>query len=179
MAERLLDRAMTDAFGPAGAGLLYSHSAGTGGWHAGGPMEPAAHRELTRRGGDPAGFTARKLLGEHVDGSGLVLTATADQWEHVTALRPDAAPRTFVLGEFGRLLKRVDEAALPPAGTDVDTVYRRGVAVVEAADGARAGALPEPSDDLDDPYGGSSRLFARIGEEIEQAVVPFAALLRG
>ena len=179
MAERLLARAMTDRFGPAGADLLCSHSAGTGGWHVGQPMDSSARRELIRRGGSPDGFAARRLLGEHIDAADLVLTATADQLEYALGLRPDAAGRSFVLGEFGRLLKRVDEAALPAAAATLDAVYERGVAIVEALDAARGGAVPEPSDDLDDPYGGNARLFSRIGEEVEQAVVPFVALLHG
>jgi protein-tyrosine phosphatase len=179
MAERLLARAMADRFGPAGADLLYSHSAGTGGWHVGQSMDSSARRELTRRGGDPSRFAARRLRSEYVDASDLVLTATADHQDHAVSLRPDAAGRVFVLGQFGRLLKRVDPDRLPPAAATAEAVLARGVAIVEAADAARAGAPPEPADDLDDPYGGSGGLFTRIGAEIEDALVPFVALLHG
>ena len=57
------------------------------------------------------------------------------------ALRPDAAARTFVLGEFGRLLAAVDAAALPPADATPEAVYARGVALVAAAARRPAGRL--------------------------------------
>ncbi len=123
MAERLLTLAVADRLArrevdPARAEeLLHSHSAGTGGWHAGEEMNPPAARQVTNRGGDTAGFAARKLRSDHIDAADLVLTATADQQEYVTALRPDAAARTFVLGEFGRLLAALDPAGLPAPPT--------------------------------------------------------------
>jgi protein-tyrosine phosphatase len=159
--------------------LLLSHSAGTGGWHAGEPMNPPAARELRRRGGDDAGFAARRLLGEHVDASDLVLTATAEQVDFVVGLRPDAQPRTFVFGEFGRLVSIVDTAALPPPGVEPDRVYARGVAIVEAVDAARAGASPEPSDELDDPWGRGDSVFQRVAGEIDATVRPFVEVLLG
>ena len=110
MAERLLALRRPGAAGPArrrpgrADELLHSHSAGTGGWHAGEEMNPPAARQVAARGGDVDGFAARKLRSDLIDAADLVLTATADQQEYVVALRPDAAARTFVLGEFGRLL---------------------------------------------------------------------------
>src|SRR5690348_8345302 len=122
MAERLLVAA-------AGDGELLVHSAGTGGWHEGAPMDRSAARQVLARGGDVAGFRARKLRGDHIDASDLILTATAEQVEFVLSLRPDAAARTFVLGEFGRLLASIDVDALPSG-----PVYDRGVALVEAVE---------------------------------------------
>ena len=188
MAERLLDRAVrdraaalasADAGDPAGVpdDLVRSVSAGTGGWHAGEEMNPPAARQVRARGGDPAGFAARKLLSEHIDAADLVLTATSDQQEYVVALRPDAAARTFVLGEFGRLLPAVDPKRLPDGEVTPDAVYARGEAVVAAADGARRGALPLPGDDLDDPWGRGDQTFTRVADEIEETVVPLARLL--
>src|SRR5215218_6314802 len=97
MAERLFIQALGDQ--------VHSHSAGTGGWHEGEEMNPPAAREVRARGADPDGFSARKLRADQIESADLILTATADQYDYVTALRPDAAERTFVLGEFGRLLK--------------------------------------------------------------------------
>ena len=179
MAERLLLLAVRERVGDKADTLVYSHSAGTGGWHAGEPMNPPAARELRRRGGDDAGFAARRLLGEHVDAADLVLTATAEQVDFVVGLRPDAGPRTFVFGEFGRLLSTVDGAALPPAAPEPDAVYARGVAIVEAADMARAGVPPEPADELDDPWGRGDSVFTRVAGEIDATVWPFAAVLLG
>ncbi|EEP71426.1 phosphotyrosine protein phosphatase [Micromonospora sp. ATCC 39149] len=183
MAERLLALAVRErltrrGIDPIGAdGLLHSHSAGTGGWHAGEEMNPPAARQVVSRGGDVDGFAARKLRSDLIDAADLVLTATADQQEYVVALRPDAAPRTFVLGEFGRLLAAVDAAGLPPADATGDAVYARGVALVAAAHAARQGAAPLHTDDLDDPWGRGDQCFSRVADEIEETVHPLAAAL--
>jgi protein-tyrosine phosphatase len=184
MAERLLDRAIRDrvkslvpAPGDDADRLVRSHSAGTGGWHAGEEMNPPASRQVRSRGGDVDGFEARKLRGDHIDEADLVLTATADQLDYVVALRPDASARTFVLGEFGRLLAGLDTAGLPAAEPEPDAVYARGVAIVAAVHARRAGEVALATDDLDDPWGRGDQTFTRIGDEIEDAVVPFATLL--
>ncbi|MEU6076152.1 phosphotyrosine protein phosphatase [Micromonospora sp. NPDC047074] len=183
MAERLLALAVGERLArrevdPARADeLLHSHSSGTGGWHAGEEMNPPAARQVTTRGGSVTGFAARKLRSDQIDAADLVLTATADQQEYVVALRPDAASRTFVLGEFGRLLARVDAAGLPPAEVTPDAVYARGVALVEAAHAAREDATPLPTDDLDDPWGRGDQCFSRVADEIEETVHPLAAAL--
>ncbi|MEV6813239.1 phosphotyrosine protein phosphatase [Micromonospora sp. NPDC051296] len=183
MAERLLSLAVGERLArrdvdPARADeLLHSHSAGTGGWHAGEEMNPPAARQVTTRGGSVAGFAARKLRSDHIDAADLVLTATADQLEYVVALRPDAVSRTFVLGEFGRLLAALDPAALPPAEATPEAVYARGAALVEAAHAARQGTTPLPTDDLDDPWGRGDQCFSRVADEIEETVHPLAAVL--
>ena len=122
--------------------------------------------------------------------SDLVLCATAEQVEDVRELRPEAIHRTFVLGEFGRLLGRVDLGVLPPAGAAPDSAYARGVALVVAVDAARGGGAvwgsdgqrrerSRPSDDLADPWGLSEREFTRVADEIELTVRPLAAALTG
>jgi protein-tyrosine phosphatase len=183
IAERMLVKAVQDrvaALVPASGtadDLLFSHSAGTGGWHEGEGMNPPAARLVTARGGSVDGFAARKLRSEHIDAADLILTATADQAEYVVALRPDAAARTFVLGEFGRLLTSVDVSVLPPAAPTPEAVFSRGVALVEAVSAARGDAEPLESDDLDDPWGRGDQTFTRIGDEIDHAVHPLAAIL--
>ncbi|MEU1400553.1 phosphotyrosine protein phosphatase [Micromonospora zamorensis] len=183
MAERLLALAVRErltrrAEDPARAEeLVHSHSAGTGGWHAGEEMNPPAARQVTGRGGDVEGFAARKLRSDHIDAADLVLTATADQQEYVVALRPDAAARTFVLGEFGRLLAAVDATALPPGDATPEAVYARGVALVAAAHDVRMGASALPTDDLDDPWGRGDQCFSRVADEIEETVHPLAGAL--
>ncbi|MBG6069919.1 phosphotyrosine protein phosphatase [Micromonospora ureilytica] len=183
MAERLLALAVRErltrrAQDPAQAEeLVHSHSAGTGGWHAGEEMNPPAARQVTGRGGEVEGFAARKLRSDHIDAADLVLTATADQQEYVVALRPDAAARTFVLGEFGRLLAAVDAAALPSGDATPEAVYARGVALVAAAHDARLGASALATDDLDDPWGRGDQCFSRVADEIEETVHPLAGAL--
>jgi len=169
MAERLL---VADALALGGSdGELYVHGAGTGGWHAGEPMDPQAARQVLARGGSVEGFKARRLLAEHIDASDLVLTATIEQVEFVLELRPDAAARTFVFGEFGRLIRAV---APPPGGTGV---HERGVALVEAADRARAGRPARPGDELDDPWGRADSYFSRVADEIRATTRPLAEAL--
>ena len=177
MAERLLTRAVRDRAGDPAEKLVRSVSAGTGGWHEGEEMNPPAARQVRARGGSVDGFAARKLRGDFIDEADLILTATADQYDYVLALRPDARSRTFVLGEFGRLLAGVDPAALPRADAGAESVHARGVAIVEAADRLRGDEPPRPGDDLDDPWGRGDQTFQRIGDEIEDSTVPFAALL--
>jgi protein-tyrosine phosphatase len=181
MAERLLDRAVRDRLGAehgsSGADLVRSVSAGTGGWHEGEEMNPPAARQVRSRGGSIDGFEARKLRGDFLDDADLILTATADQYDYVVALRPEAADRTFVLGEFGRLIGSIDPATLPPAGADAEAVRARGEAIVAAVARLRDGDGPRPGDDLDDPWGRGDQTFLRIGDEIEDTTVPFAALL--
>ena len=176
-AERLLTRAVRDRAPDASEPLVRSLSAGIGGWHEGEEMNPPAARQVRARGGATTGFAARKLRGDFIDEADLVLTATADQYDYVVALRPDAAARTFVLGEFGRLLAGVDAAALPAAEPKPDAVRARGVALVEQVHALRAGELAQPADDLDDPWGRGDQTFTRIGDEIEDTTVPFATLL--
>jgi protein-tyrosine phosphatase len=177
MAERLLTRAVRDRAGDPAEKLVRSVSAGTGGWHEGEEMNPPAARQVLGRGGSVDGFAARKLRGDFIDEADLILTATADQFDYVVALRPDARSRTFVLGEFGRLLAGVDPATLPMADAGVESVHARGVAIVEAVDRLRGDEPPLPGDDLDDPWGRGDQTFQRIGDEIEDSTVPFATLL--
>lgn len=180
MAERLLDRAVVEALDGDAAlasALVHSHSAGTGGWHAGEAMNPPAARQVRARGGDETRFAARRLRSEHVDSADLVLCATADQQLYVRALRPDAASRTFVLGEFGRLLARLDMTGLPPSGPTPEAVYARGVALVTAANALRGGVAPAEGDDLDDPWGRGEKTFTRVADEIEDTLRPLATAL--
>ena len=184
MAERLTVVAARDLVGDKADDLLYVHSVGTGGWHAGDPMDASAARQVRQRGGEPDGFAARRLRAEHVDAADLVLTATAEQQQFVLSLRPDAAERTFVLGEFGRLLGVASPAGgpaggvgLPPFAPAPEAVHARGVALVAAVQELRGGRPPRPGDDLDDPWGRGDRYFSRVADEIEQTVRPLVAAL--
>ena len=177
MAERLLVRAVRERVGDKAESLILTDSAGTGGWHAGEAMNPPAAREVLRRGGQDHGFAARKLLGEHVEAADLILTATAEQVDYAVALRADAAGRTFVLGEFGRLLAGLDPAGLPAYAAEPEAVYDRGVALVEAVDRLRNGQPPRATDDLDDPWGRGDVFFTRVADEIDTTVRALAAVL--
>jgi protein-tyrosine phosphatase len=175
MAERLLlldvqqRLAKIDA-GADVAALLRSTSAGTGGWHEGEQMNPPAARQIRLRGGNPDGFAARKLRTAHLADADLILTATADQLDYVLALLPEAAGRTFVMGHLARLLPSLDVSALPPLSTEPQGFAERAAAVVAAADRARGNEQPLASDDLDDPWGRGDQTFARVGDDIDEAM---------
>jgi protein-tyrosine phosphatase len=178
MSERLLRFRAAELVGEDRVdALLHSHSTGTGGWHVGQAMNPPAARLLRSRGIDPSGFVARRLAAEHIEASDLILTATGAQTAYVLSLRPDAASRTFVLGEFGRLLRQVDVAQLPPFAPEPEAVYARGVALVDLVDRARKGAEPHYDDDLDDPYGMDADYFTDIADQIDATVRPLAGVL--
>jgi protein-tyrosine phosphatase len=177
MAERLLVLAAREHVGDRVGDLLLVHGAGTGGWHVGAGMDAGAALQVRSRGGDPDRFAARKLSGDFIEYSDLILTATGEQSQFVQGLRPDAAERTFVLGELGRLLPSVDLNTLPPFAPHPDAVYARGAALVEAVAKVRGDRRPRPADDLDDPWGRADSYFARVADEIEATVRPLAAAL--
>ena len=141
-------------------------------------MNPPAARQVRARGGSADGFAARKLRGDLIDEADLILTATADQYDYVVALRPDAAARTFVLGEFGRLLGRGrrGRAARRPSRNPTRCTPAAWPSS-RRSHRLRAGEPPLPGDDLDDPWGRGDQTFQRIGDEIEDTTVPFATLL--
>jgi protein-tyrosine phosphatase len=181
MAERLLvaaaRRLVDDRHQVTLDHLLLVHGAGTGGWHVGAAMDPGAARQVTARGGDPAGFAARQIDAAAIESSDLILTATIDQRGYVGSIVPDAIERTFVLGEFGRLLRGLDPTGLPPFAFDPHAVHARGVAIVAAAAKLRAGEEPRPDDEIDDPYGRTNSYFAEVADTIEATTTPFARLL--
>jgi protein-tyrosine phosphatase len=134
-------------------------SAGTWG-HTGSPMEAYALSTLSSYDVDGAAFTARELVAEHVVAADLVLGATREHRAAAVVLHPRAAPRTFTLREFARLVSVVDPTDLPTG----DPVERARALVVAAA--ANRGLVPPPrpsDDDLADPYQAPASAFAACG----------------
>jgi protein-tyrosine phosphatase len=175
MAERLLVLAARQRLAKLNAAadvddLLRSASSGTGGWHEGEGMNPPAARQILLRGGSVDGFAARKLRTAHLAEADLILTATGDQLDYVHALLPEVARRTFVLGHLSRLLPGVDPAELPPAGTEPSAFAGRAAELVAVVDRLRGDTPALPEDDLDDPWGRGDQTFARIADEIDEAV---------
>ncbi|WP_373317960.1 arsenate reductase/protein-tyrosine-phosphatase family protein [Virgisporangium aliadipatigenens] len=177
MAERLTVLAARELVGDLASELLLVHGAGTGGWHVGSGMDPSAARQVRARGGDAERFAARKLASDLIEASDLILTATGEQREFAQEMRPDAAARTFVLGEFGRLLRDVDLDPLPAFAPTAEAVEARGVALVEAVAKLRGDRPPLPQDDLDDPWGRGDSYFSRVADEIEATVGPLTRAL--
>jgi protein-tyrosine phosphatase len=173
MAERLLLLAARQRLAKLDAAadlndLLRSTSAGTGGWHEGEEMNPPAARQILLRGGSVDGFTARKLRTAHLVEADLIVTATGDQLDYVHALLPDVAGRTFVLGHLSRLLPGV--GGLPPVSIEPAAFADRATELVTAADRVRGDVPAMPEDDLDDPWGRGDQTFARIADDIDDAM---------
>ena len=71
-------------------------------------MSEHAAAELVGYGGDPAGFAARQISQEIVEGSDLVLTATRSLRSDLLAEVPTALRRTFTVLEFAALLEQAE-----------------------------------------------------------------------
>ncbi|GLZ75917.1 hypothetical protein Afil01_07240 [Actinorhabdospora filicis] len=174
MSERLLVARLREHVGDGVDELLLSHSCGLGGWHAGEGMTEATAKELRERGGTDEGFRSRQITRDMLDISDLIITATSEQVEYIAAHYPQALPRTFLVRHLGALLEHVDATALPPFAATPEAVQERGVAIVAAADAVRDKA---PESELDDPWGLDSATYRRIGDELDETLIPFARLL--
>lgn len=174
IAERLMRHGLAQRLG-AGADAILVESAGTWG-HEGAPMEVHAAAVLAEHGADPAEFTGRELLDDHVIDADLVLTATRDHRAQVISMGHAAGLRTFTLKEFTRLVRAIDPATLPDG-----SVTERARSLVRAAAALRGWLLaPSPdADEVHDPYGAPISYFRSIGEEIHDALDPVVTALTG
>ncbi|GAA3446662.1 low molecular weight protein-tyrosine-phosphatase [Planomonospora venezuelensis] len=113
MAEVVLRRTLADH---GLDGLVAVDSAGTGGWHRGGPMDERAAETLAEHGYDGSAHRARQFLEEWYGEVDLVL---AMDRENLRALRRLAPPGADV-----RLFRSFDPAA--PEGAEVPDPYYGG-----------------------------------------------------
>jgi protein-tyrosine phosphatase len=165
IAERLTRHGLARRLGAAAASF-HVESAGTWG-HDGSPMEPFALQVLREYGVAADDFVGRELTAEHILVADLVLTATRDHEDQVLSIDRYAGRRTFPLTEFARLVRSVDQGALP-AG---DPAARAG-ALVDAADALRR-RLPAAGpydDDIPDPLGSPLHVYRLCGECIADVV---------
>jgi protein-tyrosine phosphatase len=126
--------------------------------------EPMA-RLLRARGVDPGGFSARQLHPSAVREAAVVLTMTAAQRRAVVSSVPSAVRRAFTLREFASIAELVGIDRLP--GDPAERV----AGVLSAAPGARTSrVLSDRDDDIEDPYGRSSEVFAQVFAAIEAEV---------
>lgn len=174
MAERLLALRVAQRAGENADDLVFSHSCGIGSWHVGEKMNPPAARELRSRGGSDAGFRARHIARDQIEISDVILTATSEQYEYIAETFGDALPRTFLVRHFGRIVSGIDPESLPPSDGSPEQVYARGIALVAEADKRRD---TRDADPLDDPWGSDRATFARIGDEIDEALSPVVGAL--
>ncbi|MEV0645562.1 phosphotyrosine protein phosphatase [Phytomonospora sp. NPDC050363] len=179
MSERLLVLRLREALGDDAErvdDLLLSHSCGLGSWHVGEGMTEATADVLRERGGEGEGFRSRQIGSDKVDISDLILTATTEQVDYIRYNHPEALERTFLVRHFAALLDHVDERTLPAFDPEPEAFQARGVAIVKAVDALRDRG---EESELDDPWGLDLTTYRRIADELDAALVPFAALLTG
>ena len=145
-----------------GAGVAVS-SAGLAA-RAGEPVAAAMAGLLAAGGFDTTGFAARQLEPAALRSAGLVLTMTAAQRSAVVTSAPAVVRRAFTLREVAELARLA--GALP----DVQHPADRLAALVAAAPRLRAVRTWPRDDDVEDPYGRSDEVFARVLARIEAAV---------
>ncbi|MEU8385367.1 low molecular weight protein-tyrosine-phosphatase [Streptosporangium sp. NPDC048865] len=110
MAEVVLRKALDDH----GLGdLVTVDSAGTGGWHQGGPMDARAARTLSDHGYDGSAHRARQFLSDWYDRVDLVLAMDSHNLGALRRLAPEGADV--------RLFRSFDPAA--PEGAEVPDPY--------------------------------------------------------
>jgi protein-tyrosine phosphatase len=167
-----VERLLAHALGPeAGVGV------GSAGVRAvvGAPMSAPMVELVEAAGASAAGFTARQVTAPLVKNADLVLALTGSHRAALVELVPAAVRRTFTVRELARLLADVDPAALPSG-----PVPERLAALVPLAAAQRGHRTADArEDDVVDPYGGGSRLYALAFGQLEPAVRAIAGHLLG
>ena len=113
-------------------------SAGTGGWHVGGPMDDRAAALLTRRGYDATRHRAQQFGAAWFDEYDLVLAMDRSNYADITALGPATQVRMF--RDFDPLCQGAGDRDVPDpyfGGADgfthvLATIERTADALVEA-----------------------------------------------
>jgi protein-tyrosine phosphatase len=134
-------------------------------------MHPDTVRALAELDVDAGGHVARSLTERRVVQADLVLTVAHTQTRHVTALRPEAARRTFALPELVRL-------AAGLAGDVPPTVSER-VAALDALRPVTGGAsvLDGPGAAVEDPAGGGYADHRRMVRLLDGLTLQVARVL--
>ena len=165
LAERLGRAHLDEVMGP-GAARVRLSSAGTGGV-VDEPMHPFSALVLSGLGGDPAGFSGRRLEAGHVEEADLVLTMTRKHRRDTLGLAPRALAKTFTLREAVDLARTVD--AVPGDGEEGAA---RARAVVARMAAARSHRRSGEDDDVPDPIGRPVEIHQDVGEAIAEALLP-------
>lgn len=163
VAERLLQREMDASLG---CGQVDVRSAGTRGL-TGSPVEARASEQLLRLGGDPSGFSARRLEPETLSDADLVLAMTRDVRAEALRLQPRAMRRTFTLLEFSQLCRFAIEVNAP-----VDSA----TAMIAFAARHRSEAA-FVSQDVPDPIGRSADVHREVADLISANIGVVSALM--
>jgi low molecular weight protein-tyrosine phosphatase len=161
IAERLAVDGLCARLGE-GAASFGVTSAGTAGV-SGAPIHPLTANVLGRFGVPGAGLTSRRLTERDIDWADLILSVGREHRDRITAMRPRASQRAYLLREFARLV-----GAVP--GNALDPVHRAHDVVAAAA--RMRGRVPyvEPGeDDIPDPRP-TYKAFAGCADAIHLAL---------
>jgi protein-tyrosine-phosphatase len=138
-------------------------SAGTRGY-VDAPVDPPMAAELSRRGVNPDGFRSRRLDMRLVAAADLVLTAETSHRQFILDERPELFRRVLTLGQAARIF---EQAGAGLEGRTLAEVLRKEFVV------------PDPADDVSDPYGRGGEAAARAAEQIESHVRRVIGFLTG
>lgn len=139
-------------------------------------MDAGSRDTLQRSGVDADGFSARDLTADLVAGADLVIAAAREHRGAAARLHPAAMGRIFTLRDLADLLTGVTVDDL--AASAGEATWVRQVAVTASR---RRGLVPARQEGVDvtDPIGGPPSMFARMAEEVDDALVPVVRALRG
>jgi len=142
-------------------------SVGTIGWN-GYPATPHAVEVLAERGIDLRSHISRKINRDDVDRSDLIIAMTRKHGWAVAAHDPEAATRTFLLGEVTRLAR-----AQPRNGDSV-----RDWAETLARSRKPDRPMGHAADEIHDPVGESIEVYRATAAVLDRSLGELAAALR-
>lgn len=143
----------------AGRDDLTAHSAGTRAM-VGYGVEPTAALVLQQLGGDPEGFSARRLTSAIAEDADMIITMSERHRSQVIQLAPRKMRVTFTLREAARL----QEAS--------------GAHTVAELAAARTQETASGPEDIVDPIGRDEETFVAVGTEIADLLLPLLGRLR-
>ena len=166
LAERLGRAYLDELLGPGAASVELS-SAGTAAV-VDNPMHPSSALVLSGLGGDPTGFSARRLDSHHVEDADLGLTMTREHRRGALGIAPRALAKTFTVREAADLV----EAAADAVPVDAAQPAARARTLVARMAAARSHRRSGESDDISDPIGRPAEVHQAVGEAIAAALLP-------
>ena len=149
---------------------LHVSSAGILGWNSSGATDHTL-TALAERGILLEGHISRKISFDLIDDAALVLTMTNDHADAIRLRRPQAAPRTWVLGQLVRLGERHRSEGRPRREQDFDA----WLASIDPLRDSRRRALPR--DEIRDPLGEPLPAYRELAAHLDDLTARLSALI--
>ena len=165
VAERLLMMRLTHLLGDTADRVAVS-SAGVQAV-VGHPIDVHAAAELTRLGGDPAGFAATQLTRPLVEAADLVLTATSQLRSRALEEAPRALRRTFTLREFAAF------------AVTAEAVHDDGFRALVTQAAAHRSDIDPGDYDIPDPIGAPPEVHRQVADLLDAVCLTIASALAG